>query len=83
MLNQVILLTTDPLDNNSYFENEEEIVIINNNPNDITNKIKELKNNPEKCVKISQKGKNKANILYSFKKQILPRIKIIEEMRKL
>ncbi len=81
MLNKILLITTDPLDNNIYFKNEKDIIIIDNKVENLKLKVEELTQNPRKIRIIANQGYKKANNLFSYRKQIISRLKIIEEMR--
>lgn len=80
MLNEVLVMATDPLDLNTMYKNNEDLIIINHNEDEIVNKVIELKNNPQKMYKIAKNGYKKANNIYSYKNQIDKRISLIEEM---
>ena len=81
MLNKILLITSDPLDNNIYFKNEKDIIIIDNKVENLKLKVEEVTQNPIKIRIIANQGYKKANNLFSYRKQIISRLKIIEEMR--
>lgn len=54
-----VLLTTDELNNNYGFIDNEDLIIIKPNIDDICNKIEWLVNNMDKCYEIGKSGRNK------------------------
>ena len=79
MLNEVAAIVTDPLKLNVNYIDGEDIIIVND-VNDIIKKVEELKSNPKKLYKIAQKGYKKANVIYSYEKQIIKRIELLKEL---
>jgi glycosyltransferase involved in cell wall biosynthesis len=77
-LNGVAMFVADPLKLNFYFTEDSEIVIINNNPEDIADKLIFYYNNPELLYDLAYKGKEKSWALYNFDTQMRPRIELIE-----
>ena len=78
VLNKVVVLTTDELKQNKYFEDGKEIIILENNAEDILKKTEELINNPELLKNIAEAGKKKFSTVFSNKNQLEPRIKLLE-----
>lgn len=79
MLNEVAAIVTDPLKLNVNYIDGEDIIIVND-VNDIIKKVEELKSNPKKLYKIAQNGYKKANVIYSYEKQIIKRIELLKEL---
>lgn len=83
MMCGVPLFMTDPLDlNDNYYEDGNDFIKINNDPYDISKKIGFYIDNPIILNKIGQNGNNKTRKLFSYENQIVPRIKIYEEILK-
>ena len=80
ILSGVVLITTDPLENNVYFKNNKDLIIVESNTDEIIDKIESLIVDKKLMKKISFNGYIKANHLYSIKKQMVLRNKIIERM---
>ncbi len=72
--NSVALFVSDVLNQNIIFKNEEDIVIIPNDPHQIALKINFYYENPKKLYNLARKGKNKSwkrlNIEVQMKKRI-------------
>ena len=79
VLNNVVAIVTDNLNQNTVFENGEEIIITNGDVTSIEKEIINLIQNPEKLFEISQKGRNKFLEIYSNDYQMNPRIKLLAE----
>lgn len=79
VLNNVVAIVTDNLNQNTVFENGEEIIIINGDMTSIEKEIINLIQSPKKLLEISQKGRNKFLEIYSNDYQMNPRIKILAE----
>ena len=79
VFNGVIPVITDNLNQNTEFEDDNEIVIINNEINLIEKKIIDLIKEPEKLVSISKKSRTKFLEIYSNEYQMKPRIKLLKE----
>jgi glycosyltransferase involved in cell wall biosynthesis len=77
-LNGVAMFVTDFLNLNISFENNEEIVIINNNLQDIVERIEFYYNQPELLYILAEKGKKKSWELYNLDTQMNPRIALLE-----
>lgn len=73
-LNGVALAVTDPLKQNIYFKNDEDIIIIEADSNLITDKIISYYHNPEKLKRLAINGKIKFNNVYSIQNQMDKRI---------
>lgn len=81
-LNGVAMLVTDPLNQNIYFENNENIIIEQPDPILISEKIMFYLKNPEILMKIGIEGQKSAKEIYSTDKQIKERINLIKEQLK-
>ena len=79
VLNNVVAIVTDNLNQNTVFENGEEIIITNGDVISIEKEIINLIQNPEKLFEISHKGRNKFLEIYSNDYQMNPRIKLLSE----
>ena len=79
MLNEVAAIVTDPLNLNTHYIDDEDIIIVRS-IDDIIMKVEELKNNPKKLFQIATKGYKKANEIYSYKNQINKRIQLLNEI---
>ena len=79
MLNEIAAIVTDSLKLNVNYKDGEDIIIVKN-ANDIIEKVEELKANPKKLYKIARNGYKKANNIYSYKNQIIKRIKLLKEL---
>lgn len=66
-----------------YYENKKNVVIIKNDVNDIVEKIVWLHKNPEKIKEIAKNTRDKIIDLYSFEKQMKPRIDLIRKELKI
>lgn len=83
ILNGVLAIVTDSLNlNNGRFVNNNDLIIVDSDSRIIYEKITELYNNPSKLVKIAKNGQKKAKKIYSIKKQVLPRIRLIKKISK-
>lgn len=80
VFNGVVPLITDNLNQNTEFEDGNEIIIINNEIDLIEKKIIDLIKEPEKLVSISKKSRAKFLEIYSNNYQLNPRIKILKEI---
>jgi len=79
-LNQVLMMCSDPLNNNQgYFKDGEEIIIISDNINDIIRKIEYLYFNEDKIQEIASKGREKIRTLFSYENTIQKRVEIIRK----
>jgi len=79
VLNEVVALVSDELNENKIFINNEDLIIIENEPLYIEQKVVELIENPEKLYTISQKGREKFYSIYSNQYQMIPRIDILKK----
>ncbi|MEO7975765.1 glycosyltransferase family 4 protein [Flavobacterium sp.] len=79
VVNNVVAIVTDNLNQNTVFENGEEIIITNGDVSSIEKEIINLIQNPEILLAISQKGRNKFLEIYSNDYQMNPRIKLLSE----
>lgn len=77
-LRKVAMLVTEPLKlNYNVFEDGKEIAIIDNNPDEIIEKIEYFYNNPYKLKALCRSGYNKIKEIYSFENQMEVRIAIL------
>lgn len=82
-LHNVSIFCTDELKlNTKKYKDEEEIVIIPHDAQKIIEIIEKYYHNPEKLQEIAEAGCLKIKELYNYENQILPRIKILEEIMK-
>jgi glycosyltransferase involved in cell wall biosynthesis len=79
-LNSVALFVTDDLNQNIFFKEGEEIVIISKEPTEIVNKILHYYLNPAKLYSIANNGKEKIQAIYNLEAQMKPRIGILEKV---
>jgi Glycosyl transferases group 1 len=77
-LNGVAMFVIDMLKLNVSFENNVEIVIVENNRQDIVKRIEFYYNNTELLYALAEKGKKKSRELYNLDTQMNPRIKLLE-----
>lgn len=82
MLHKVVLIATDELRQNIFFKNLKNIIIVSSNEDEIINKIEYLYKNYNMIKKIGKCGRKVVKRNYSYKKQIRPRIKLINEYLK-
>ncbi|KKL22074.1 hypothetical protein LCGC14_2439080, partial [marine sediment metagenome] len=75
----VVLFQSDPLNQNIYFKNNEEIVIIQNDPMQIALKIEYYYKNPDKLYQIANNGSKKIRSLFNYNSQIKPRIEVLSK----
>lgn len=78
-LNEVVMFSTDPLKMNIKFSNNKDIIIINYDVKYIVEKIVYFISRPEELKKIAINGRKKTKQLYNFKKQIKPRLNLLEK----
>lgn len=77
-LRKVAVLCTDELKLNNHFTDNEEIVIIPHDADRIVRMIEAFYKKPDKLRSIAKKGAAKMRKVYSYERQILPRIKLLE-----
>lgn len=80
VFNGVVPVITDNLNQNTEFEDDNEIVIINNEINLIEKKIIDLIKEPDKLLSISRKSRAKFLEVYSNNYQLAPRINLLKEI---
>ena len=80
-LRKVAVFCTDELKLNNYFIDNEEIVIIPHDADRIVRIIEAFYKNPDKLRSIAEKGATKMREFYSYERQMLPRIKLLESER--
>jgi glycosyltransferase involved in cell wall biosynthesis len=78
VLNGVVALVSDELNENEYFENEKDIILIKNDKFFIERKVEYLIGNPKILDEISNNGRNKFSELYSNDIQMKRRIDILK-----
>ncbi len=74
-----VIVATDELGANEFYRNNEELVIIKPDEDDIAAKMQFLISNPQRIKKIGIQGMIRTQELNSIKKQILPRIEVLEK----
>jgi glycosyltransferase involved in cell wall biosynthesis len=77
-LRKVAVFCTDELKLNSHFINNEEIVIIPHDADRIAQIIEAFYKEPDKLRSVAEKGATKIMEVFSYERQVLPRIKILE-----
>jgi len=83
MVRQTALLATDVLSlNDGHYIDNEDYVLIEPDAMSVQKKVMSLLSNPENISRIANNGARKAKILYSYDKQLIPRIKFINEQLK-
>lgn len=82
MLHKVVLIATDELRQNIFFENWKNIILVSPNEDDIINEIKYLYKNYKMIKKIAECGCKMVKRNYCYKKQIKPRIKLVNKYLK-
>lgn len=79
-LRKVAMFGTDTLKlNNGYFIDGEEIVIVDYDASDIVEKIERYYWNPYDLKKLCEKGCEKVKELYSYEKQVEPRLNVLKK----
>jgi glycosyltransferase involved in cell wall biosynthesis len=81
-LNNVLVIVTDKLQQNSVFVNGEDIIISDCNLLSFEKEIIDLIENPEKLINISNQGRQKFSQIYSNKIQMLPRSTLLNSIIK-
>ena len=76
----VAVFCTDILDQNMYFENRKDIVIIKPIASSIVNIIQYFLDNANDLYSLSRNGQAKFADIFSFKSQLSPRVKIIQDL---
>lgn len=77
-LKGVIMMITDDNNQNIFFKDSEECILINHNANDIAEKIIDLSNNTHLMNLISYSGQITLSNLFSYETQIKKRLEIID-----
>jgi glycosyltransferase involved in cell wall biosynthesis len=77
-LRKVAVFCTDELKLNNHFIDNEEIVIVPHDTDSIVRVIEAFYEEPDKLRSIAKKGAAKMREVFSYKSQILPRIRLIE-----
>ncbi len=78
VFNGCVAIVSDLLNQNTVFENKQEILIVKSDAQEIETKIIDLINNPDKLLSISKKGNQKFNTIYSNEIQMNPRIELLK-----
>lgn len=78
MMNNVVGICSDELNENIYYEDGKDILIIKPTADSIVRQIDYLYNNPKKIKEIGMNGKKVTSVAYSYENQISKRIKILE-----
>lgn len=79
MLQGVVAICTDPLRlNGTNFEKDKEMIIVEHDSYEVVEKVEYLMLNFHEIKNISIAGYHKANKLFSFEKQILPRLELLK-----
>ena len=82
-MRKVAVFCTDELKLNKYFIDNEEIVIIPHDADRIVRIIEAFYKKPDKLRSVAKKGAAKMREAFSYERQMLPRIRLLEgEMRK-
>ncbi len=76
-LNEVVVMLTDCFNENEYFEDGKELIIIKPEIGDMINKFESLLEDLDNFYKIAKKGKAKLQQIYSNDYQMKPRIEMI------
>ncbi len=79
VLNGVVAIVTDGLNQNTVFENQKDIIIVDDNLSLIENEIVNLVENPEILKIIAKNGKEKFLKIYSNDYQMKSRIEILKK----
>lgn len=77
-LNGVALFVSDDIKQNVFFKDQENIVLLNNNPSDISERIQYYYLNTDKLKTLAEAGKEKIKFHYNLEAQMLPRIALIK-----
>ena len=77
-LRKVAVFCTDELKLNNHFIDNEEIVIIPHDADRIVRIIEAFYKKPDKLRSVAEKGAAKMREVFSYERQLLPRIKILE-----
>lgn len=82
-LREVVMMCSDELSmHETFYKNNEDLIIIKNDENDIIEKIKYLYNNYTELIRIAENGRKRILKLYDFNSQMLPRINLINSILK-
>jgi len=76
--NGVAMFISDSIGQNVYFESGKDCVIIENNAIKIANELKTYLYNPHALYQLARNGYEKTHEIYSYEKQLLPRIDILK-----
>lgn len=80
-LRKVAVFCTDELKLNNHFTDNKEIVIIPHDADSIVRIIEAFYKKPDKLRSVAKKGTAKMRKIFSYERQILPRIKLLESER--
>src|SRR5262249_12043833 len=79
MLNKVALFCTDPLKMNVKFKDCRDLVFVPHDVSSIVDKISWYYRNPSELRSVAESGKLRAQQVYSFERQVKPRLKILKK----
>lgn len=79
-LKGVIMMLTDDLKQNIYFQNNVDCIFIDHNPHNIYNKIIDISMNEELMNEISHNGQNLLLNIFSYENQMEKRFEIIDKL---
>lgn len=82
-LNAVAMMVTDPLNLNLYFKDGNDIIIIQNNAQEISEKLFYYQKNPEILKNIALNGQKKCKHIYSVENQLSKRLEILRKQLEL
>lgn len=80
VLNEVVVMLTDCFNENSYFEDGAELIIIKPELEDMLKKFEYLIENLDSFYKIAKKGKSKFQNIYINEYQMNPRMEMIRSL---
>lgn len=83
MQNGVVLFGSDNNNQNIFFKNGYDMVFIENDVNDIVDKVEYYLNKPDELADMSNRSIKSINKHYSYRQQLLPRLKLIKREIKL
>ena len=78
-LNGVALFISDDLNQNVFFQDKENVVLINNIPLDISKKVEYYYHNNDKLIALAEVGREKIELHYNLETQMLPRVNLIKK----
>ncbi len=81
-LNQVLVLLSDDINQNTIFKDGEELIIVESNSTCIEKELIHLIENPQRITEIANKGMLKFQEVYSNSIQMKPRIELLKKLIK-